>query len=60
MCGHDEYQLFCQVHEIILCVECQLQDHMTCGKDSVKTLKKAGESMVTRLEEINQQCLENF
>ena len=54
MCGHEEYQLFCQVHEIILCVECQLNDHMQCGKDSVKTLKKAGEAMVSKLEEINQ------
>ena len=58
-CEHNEYMVFCQNHEKILCLECALSDHQNCGGQKAKTLKVAASEQVARFEEILQACKEH-
>ncbi len=42
--------IYCPVHEIVVCIECNIEQHQACGK--VKSLKKGAEEQQQRLEEI--------
>lgn len=51
-CEHSEYQVFCQNHEKILCLECAFSDHQNCGGQKSKTLKQAAAEQMQKFEEI--------
>jgi hypothetical protein len=36
MCEHDPYVVFCIVHQMVMCVECQLESHTQCKLKSIK------------------------
>ncbi len=58
-CGHNEYMVYCQHHEIILCLECALSDHQNCGGQKAKTLRQSATDQVAKFEEILQICKEH-
>lgn len=55
-CGHNDYVVYCQNHETILCLECALSDHQNCGGQKAKTLKVAATEQVAKFEEILNVC----
>ncbi len=58
-CEHSDFVVFCQNHEKILCLDCALNDHQSCGGQKAKTLKVAASDLVTKFEEILQNCKEH-
>ena len=55
-CGHDNYQVYCQNHDKVLCLDCALSDHQNCGGQKAKTLKVAVQDLTNKYEEILQLC----
>jgi hypothetical protein len=53
--GRDEAQLYCQQHDIALCIECHTEDdtHRNCKP---KTLKKAAEILIGEFDEMTKEC----
>lgn len=45
-CEHEDYVVFCMYHEKILCLDCALNDHQSCGGSKAKTLKVAAAEQV--------------
>jgi len=52
-CEHGEYQIYCSIHDCICCVDCQISEHMQCGKDNIKSIKNASAQLIQKLEDVN-------
>ena len=54
-CEHKEYQVYCPTRNMILCLDCALED----TNYKVKTLKVAASEQFQKFEEILQACKEH-